>query len=78
MSLPAKMFLIEKAGFAQYVKKMANLIDSKIIYESTTKGKKHPKKPTGNLSTVLSSSRNSLVSQNLSFCNQENQAKNQS
>lgn len=68
LSLPAKMFLIEKPGFGQYLKKITSLIDSKIIYESTTNKKKIPKKANvgGNSSIILSNSRKSVVSQNLS------------
>jgi len=50
------------------VKKITSLIDSKIIYESNTTKKKLPKKSSniGNVSVLLSNSRKSVVSQNLS------------
>lgn len=80
MSLPAKMFLIQKSGFAQYLKKVTSLIDSKIIYESNTSKKKLPKKPNniiGNSSVLLSQSRKSVVSQNLGYFSPQDQVKGQ-
>lgn len=70
LSLPAKMFLISKPNFLQYIKRMSNLIDSKIIYESTTANKKKPVKkpptPGNNSSVLLSNSRRTVLSQNQS------------
>lgn len=64
LSLPAKMFIIESPSFMQYLKKMSNLIDNRIVLESTTSKRKAPKRTTlNNASTILSNSRKTLVSQ---------------
>jgi hypothetical protein len=63
------MYLIEKPSFSQYIKKISNIIDSKIIYETTAGKKKPAKKSTlanNNSSVLLSNSRRTVMSQNQS------------
>ena len=63
------------------MKKMVNLIDSKIIYETTTSKKKPVKKlniPNSNSSVLLSNSRRTVLSQNQSYVSGENQVPNSS
>lgn len=56
----------------QYLKKMSALIDKKIIYLSTV-GQKKGKKPAvnSNSSVLLSQSRRTVISQNVSLVNED-------
>jgi hypothetical protein len=68
LSIPAKIFFIEKPSFFTILKRFSNLIDSKIVYESNTMKKKTNKKQTGvGNSVLLSNSRRTVLSQNASY-----------
>jgi hypothetical protein len=68
LSIPAKIFFIEKSSFFTILKRFSHLIDSKIVYESNTMKKKTNKKQTGvGNSVLLSNSRRTVLSQNASY-----------
>jgi hypothetical protein len=68
LSWPAKLFLLEKGSFLQFLKKMSHCIDNMIVVESSSNKKRTSKKQNVLSSSVmLSNSRRTVLSQSKSY-----------